>query len=64
MHPTLETLPPVALNVLIPLKIAGYLKLPAISVPIDNGAHFATTKAASPPELPPQVLELFQGFLA
>lgn len=47
-----------------PEQCAGDLIDPPMSVPIDNGTHFADTKAPSPPELPPQVLSLSYGFKA
>lgn len=47
-----------------PLNIAGTLREPPTSLPFERGTHLAPTKAPSPPELPPQVLSLFQGFSA
>lgn len=37
---------------------------PPISVPNPNGEHLEAIKPDSPPELPPGVLVLFQGFYA
>ena len=47
----------------MPLKAAGTLMLPPISPPIARGTHLAATSDASPPELPPLLLPIFQGFL-
>lgn len=45
----------------IPQKWAGILTLPPISFPIPIGDILAAMQAASPPELPPEDLFLFQG---
>ncbi len=43
---------------MIPVKWHGILILPPMSDPKDIGTHRAATRPASPPELPPQDLEL------
>lgn len=46
----------------IPVKAQGILIDPPISDPIPKGEHLDATKDDSPPELPPGVLDLSQGF--
>lgn len=41
-----------------------YLIDPAISLPIPRGEHLAAISPASPPDDPPTLLDLFQGFSA
>lgn len=53
LHPLMLTLPGVGLKLLVPVNDAGILKLPPRSDPNAKGTHFAATKPASPPELPP-----------
>lgn len=50
-------------NVVIPQKEAGILKDPPKSEPRPMGLHLEAIKAASPPVLPPAILDLSQGFL-
>ncbi len=54
--PLMLSLLSVGLIVYIPQNPAGDLKLPPMSDPILKGTHLAATKPASPPELPPGVL--------
>jgi hypothetical protein len=46
-----------------PQKLAGIRMLPPISEPTPMGEPLREIKAASPPELPPDDLSLFQGFI-
>lgn len=62
--PSIETLSAVGLKPIIPVKAAGDLKDPPKSEPIPAGVHFVATRAASPPEEPPQDLFNWKGFLA
>ena len=62
--PSIVNLFEVGLNPYTPQYKAGIRIDPAISEPIAKGEHLAATSPASPPELPPTVLSLFQGFLA
>ena len=48
----------------IPQNPAGFLKLPAVSVPIPITLHLLAIMPASPPEDPPVDLSLFYGFNA
>ena len=50
------TLLGLGLRVNTPLKWDGTLKLPPKSVPIEKGTHLVATRAASPPDDPPQLL--------
>lgn len=61
--PLVVTLKLDGLYPLIPLNAAGTLILPPISPPTERGTHWAATKEASPPELPPLLRPRFQGFL-
>lgn len=45
-----------------PVKLQGTVILPPRSLPNPKGMHLEDTKPHSPPELPPHVLSLFQGF--
>jgi len=63
-QPSRLTLPGVGLKLLTPVKAAGILRLPARSDPIANGTHKPPTRPASPPELPPQDLDLSSGLRA
>lgn len=63
LFPLREVLPQVGLKETVPVNAAGILRLPPKSPPIPNGTHFADTRPASPPELPPTVLVLSNGFL-
>lgn len=62
IDPSLLGLPIVGLNPLIPVKVHGIRILPPMSVPNPKGEHLAAINPASPPELPPHDLALFQGF--
>ena len=59
-----EILLELGLNPQIPQKAAGILMLPPISLPILRGVPPIATNPASPPELPPVVLVISQGFSA
>jgi hypothetical protein len=48
----------VGLNPTTPEQAAGDLILPPMSVPIPKPTHRKATRAPSPPELPPVVLDL------
>lgn len=60
--PLTEILLLVHLSVTNPVKSAGILKLPPISVPSPIGEQKAETNPDQPPELPPQDLVRFHGF--
>lgn len=62
LFPLSVVLPTEDLKETVPVYAAGILKLPPKSPPIPNGTHFAETRPASPPELPPTVLVLSKGF--
>ena len=65
--PHLEHLPYVGFKPTVPVKEAGCLIEPPVSVPKDAMPILAATDAAEPPEEPPGTviffLEFFQGFL-
>ena len=64
IFPLRVVLPPVGLKVKSPLNAPGTLRLPPISVPKAITTHLEATKPESPPEDPPQVLDVLYGFLA
>jgi len=51
----------VGFKLAIPQNSGGTLPLPAVSVPKAKGTALAATRPASPPEEPPQVLDLSYG---
>ena len=59
--PNLEHLPYVGFRPVIPVKAAGCLMDPPVSVPSAIGAIPAATAAAEPPEEPPGVLSKSHG---
>ena len=60
--PQSEFLYDVGKKVYIPVNAAGILKDPSKSLPKPITEHFELIRQASPPELPPAVLEMSQGF--
>ncbi len=61
--PYFEILELVGLNPYMPHQLAGNLIDPAISDPIASDIHLVATTPPAPPEEPPVVLDLSQGFL-
>ena len=52
------------MNPHIPTNEAGILILPPISVQIEKGIHLDAIIPTSPPDEPPQVLDVSKGFTA
>lgn len=61
-NPFKGVLPLVGLNPTTPFKLAGILIDPPISVPNPNGEQRVAKRTASPPDDPPEYLDLSQAF--
>ncbi len=63
MAPQYDILPLAGFRQYTPQYDAGMRKLPPLSVPIPPAEPSMARRAASPPELPPQVKLSFHGFV-